>query len=160
MANNINTNKCNKTNEILNDYIEKYSTSLLQRMGRVVDNIKYQNNFDNLSYKVDKFIIISNNLNNINIVIDSKLNTKQVEDNMIYININPLILIGADGSCNINMINKNIPSLFFTDFEKLLLNILQIVNNVQNITIQNNYICKQFYRQIQKLPISCRVIIR
>lgn len=160
MANNTNENKSNKTNEILSDYIDKFNTSLLQQIGRVVDNIKYQNNFDNLSYKVDKFIIISNNLNNINIVIDSKLDTKQVEDNMIYININPLILIGADGSCNINMINKNISSLFFKDFEKLLLNILQIVNNVQNITIQNNYICNKFYRQIQKLPISCRIVIR
>lgn len=134
-------------------HIQQFNNELEKEIPRIIENIKYQYSFHNLSYKLDEPIVVSKILNEINLVIDSKKKLSDIGENTVYINVNPFAL--STGSFYepviITMINKNIWVLFYKYFEKFLINLC--VSNIKSITVQNNYVCKQFYNRIKHLPV-------
>lgn len=151
-------------NDMLHTCIQKFHTDLNNEIIRVVDNIKNQNGFPSLSYKLNDPVTVSEILEEVNIHINSKRKPPEIGDDTIYLNIAPLTLhtcrYSEKTSILINMINKNISSLFYKFFERLLIDIQQNVNNVRSISIQNNYICKQFFKRIKRVPLFKEIKIK
>lgn len=56
-------------------HIQQFNNELEKEIPRIIENIKYQYSFHNLSYKLDEPIVVSKILNEINLVIDSKKNS-------------------------------------------------------------------------------------
>lgn len=139
--------------ETIYNCIDNFNNDLNKEIPRVIENIKYQYGLHSLGYQLDEPIVVSKVLDEVNLIIASK-KTSQVEENTVYMNINPITLSTGSSYEPINIINKNIWVLFYKHYEKLIINLCLI--NIKTITPQDSYVCKQFYKRITQLPVMVK----
>lgn len=144
--------------EIINKCIFNFDNNIRREISKIVKNIKYQYSLNSLFYTLDETIIVSNVLNEINITIHNMTNIN-IEDNTVYLNINPFRLNTSGGFYSI--INKNIWILFYRYFEMFLIDVSPYINNIKFISVHSDYICKRFYEKVKHLPIiNAKIVIK
>lgn len=140
--------------------IKKLNENIGKQILVILEVIKFQYDFQNLKYNQTDVIKLSkcfDNKDNITIIIHSNNNiTVNDTNNTIYININPISLVAEFELPIIKLINRNLWVIFLKCYEIFFVEISIWMNNISNIIIQDNFICKQFFKRINHLIIMSK----
>lgn len=141
-------------------FIQKLNENIAKQLLAVLEVIKFQYEFQNLKYHQADIVLLSNSFKaeeNMTIIVHNNKNiVVNHTNNAMYININPISLSMGFESPVVNLINKHLWIVFFKYYEVFFIELSIWIKEISDITIQDNFVCKQFCKRINHLTIMSK----